>query len=464
MFRCFAAVIILCLFGFLSPAAAQEDLFWAGPTTIDVSENVGTVQLELVFGGMSEGFIEVSTRVAAGSTATSGTDFQGGVETFQWFPGSPTSVRLDVLITDDNLAETQESILIELHALTGALMPAETTVRININDNDGAPELPRVSLVGGLQAHTEVQTVYCYDAQNIMYGCGETLTAEYSALDVRNFRLSVNPALAPGDTLYVLLASAGGIYLNHEVVRLTYLTSLEQGFYVVNDGPAPFGSVSILPSADYAPPQSGDFHEMNLRVFAAEEWNSGNNCASCAITAQISRNPDDCGGSGCGPTTGCEGEDSPVKITGNKSATGDLDLLRRYRDEMLAGSGNGAAVIDLYQDMGQGVVQAFFAAPSLSGDYVNARNSWLPALEDLLDGAGTMVITASMQSDLTTFLDNLAAAGSGDLVGQLTDLRQAAGLDSLTGKTVATAHADFTSGGATPLEATSWGDLKARYR
>jgi hypothetical protein len=69
-----------------------------------------------------------------------------------------------------------------------------------------------------------------------------------------------------------------------------------------------------------------------------------------------------------------------------------------------------------------------------------------------------------MQAQLTGLLDNLAAAAGSELSVQLADLRSAAGLDALVGMTIASANAQFTTGGAAPIESTSWGNLKAQFR
>ena len=146
------------------------------------------------------------------------------------------------------------------------------------------------------------------------------------------------------------------------------------------------------------------------------------------------------------------------------SVQSDIDLMRRYRDEILAISNEGLAISDLYDAMGYGLISAYLSNPNLGGDFAATRNSWFPALINLLDGDGLMPVSSQMQSDLTALLDNLVAAADTELASQLADLRSAADLDALTGKTVSMANAQFTAGGATPVEGTSWGSLKAQFR
>ncbi len=463
MSRKLIAVFVLCLLGQAAPATAQADIFWVSPAIIDVDEGVGSVFIEIAVGGSSEGAINAMVGVAGGSTATAGVDFTGGAASINWAPGLSSAVTLEVVIIDDGELETQEIILIEIYDFSGAPIFGRSTVQININDNDGVIDLPTVALYGNLTSITEVRDLFCYDEQNQITSCGQGLNVKYLATTPKSFRLSISPIPAVGETVPVYLETWGGITLNSNVITLDHTGAVYVDFNVPGDGPTPFGGVRILPNSGYSPPGPNDFHEMKISVDATENW-SPLNCAGCFITAQISNDSDDCGGGSCDETTNCDGGGPPAKSGANKSATSDLDLLRRYRDEMLSGSTDGQATADLYGAMGGGVVKAFFADPTLGQDFVNARNSWLPALTDLLDGAGTMVITAEMQTDLTIFLDKVAAAATGELVTQLADLRQAGGLDSLTGLPVSAAHTGFTSGGATPIEATSWGDLKAQYR
>ncbi len=463
MSRKLIAVIVLCLLGQAAPAAAQADIFWVSPPVIEVDEGVGSVFVEIAVGGVSEGAINAMVGVAGGSTATTGVDFTGGAAAVNWHPGLSSAVTLEVVIIDDGDLEGQESILIEIYDSSGAPITGHSTVQININDNDAVVDLPTVLLYGNLTSIIQVRDLFCYDEQNQIYSCGQGLTVEYPATTPKSFRLSVSPIPELGETVPVYLESWGGITLNSNVVDMDHTGPIYVDFNVPGDGPTPFGGVRVLPNAGYAPPGTNDFHEMKISVDATENW-SPVNCAGCFIAAQISNNSSDCGGGSCGETTDCEDVGVPVKRGGDKSATSDLDLLRRYRDELLAGSSNGQAIIDLYGAMGGGVVKAFFADPTLGQAYVDTRNSWMPALDDLLDGTGFMEITPGMQEDLTVFLDKVAAAATGDLVTQLADLRLAGGLDSLTGVPISSAHTGFTSGGATPIEETSWGNLKAQYR
>ena len=442
---------------------AQPEVYWVGPATIDVSEGIGPFAVQM---GVSEaplGGLFVVADIQAGGTATENVDFTGGSGFLTWGPGETAPVSIQIEILDDALAEPTETFFLVISDADGPLIsPTDYILQINIIDNDGPGGLPQATITDSSGDPGEVGPFYCYDTHGQLFPCGEHMTFRFRANNIGYLEVSLDAAPAVGDTVRIPIESWGAVTLLDSV--LTFVdSSFQTVFYTMTTGHwSGMGGVRLNAPGVIAPPAAGEFHEARIMVDEVEPW-TAQDCAFCMLAVyMMDAEPNPCfAGNYCDFTISCSAGSGG---RGGAKTVTDLDLLRRYRDEILSATSDGQAVTNLYGVMGGGVVQAFLSDPGLGADIVALRNGWLPALSNLLDGDGMMVITPGMQSQLTTLLDNLAAAAGPELVTQLVDLRAAAGLDALAGKTIAMANTQFVAGGATPIEDTSWGSLKALFR
>lgn len=143
-----------------------------------------------------------------------------------------------------------------------------------------------------------------------------------------------------------------------------------------------------------------------------------------------------------------------------------LDVLRRYRDEVLATTSGGQYWINRYRDLSGEVARAVLRKPGLIYDVWRARGPWFDGIAALLAGDGdSFVITPQMESDLTDIVAQVRAQCDpvvDALIGtEVTNL----GLDSMAGKTMTEMQQDVeTAGGLTAVAPMSWGRVKAAFR
>ncbi len=106
--------------------------------TFTVTENGGTATITLTRTGGSTGALTVNV-AATGGTATGGTDF-GPVPATVTFADGQTTATVVIPITDDNLNEPNETVVLTLtNPTNGAVLGAQTTTTLTITDNDPAP-------------------------------------------------------------------------------------------------------------------------------------------------------------------------------------------------------------------------------------------------------------------------------------------------------------------------------------
>ncbi len=115
----------------------------------------------------------------------------------------------------------------------------------------------------------------------------------------------------------------------------------------------------------------------------------------------------------------------------------EVQLLRRLRDERLAASSEGAALIDLYQSLGLDLYRASFAEPGFYSELWRLKDAWMPAVSSLVDGDGSMPISAEMQDRLDAVLLRFEQYGSEALRLAIGVQRVSLQLDRLQGRPVA---------------------------
>ncbi len=446
-----AYLILLSLVGYGSQATAQVHAYWVGAPTQSVSEGAPSVVFNMALSAPANGFTGVHYQIQAGGTATDTEDYVSSSGWLFWEDGQSQAQTVTISIVDDEVAEDDEYFDVEMDDSDGALLTGgDTVLRILIRDDDSGVQ--EVSLAKTNIDPGTVFDMYCPDEQNNLYFCDTTLIAQYQDDETLSVTVKVDPAPVAPDVVNVSLESYGAISLTQTEVSVGSTGYVDVPFTVPSGVPFVAGGVQILTgkaagsvSVRWGVPKIGALFTNRSQII---------DCFNCIghffLTFECTYN--------CGNEIMCADQSS------EKSATSDLDYLRRYRDEILAATPEGLAVASLYVDMSHGLTQALVFDFTLLPIVVAARNDLWPLLQNLVDGDGTMVITAGMQTNLTLLLDRFVAAAPAETATLLTDLRTAAGLDSLTGSTAAAAQASFVSGTNVSTEVISWGHLKTIFR
>jgi hypothetical protein len=147
------------------------------------------------------------------------------------------------------------------------------------------------------------------------------------------------------------------------------------------------------------------------------------------------------------------------KITGE-----DLEILGRYRDEVLAASPGGDYYIALYEDYSADVMAAVVREPTLFHRVAEVQELWVPAIAAQVDGAGaSFIITADMQAALLDLMGKLETHGSPDLAQLVADFRTELDLENIAGNTAADLQ-DALDNNSMPVERSSWSGVKALFK
>lgn len=93
--------------------------------------------------------------------------------------------------------------------------------------------------------------------------------------------------------------------------------------------------------------------------------------------------------------------------------TVDLELIRRFRDEVMQSSYHGARYVDMYYETTPEILFLIaIVQPNLIPQAVTMVELLQPAIRNLLDGDGQQPITAGQINAIQTFLTNLSSAGN----------------------------------------------------
>jgi hypothetical protein len=120
-----------------------------------------------------------------------------------------------------------------------------------------------------------------------------------------------------------------------------------------------------------------------------------------------------------------------------RSAAGDIATLQALRDDVMAATAAGRYYAALYQTLSPAIVEAMVGSPALLVDLFSSADPWIDALETLVTGNGSAVVTAEMAADLNRLFDGFEANGSPALRRTLARERSRLGLDGLAGLTLA---------------------------
>jgi hypothetical protein len=170
----------------------------------------------------------------------------------------------------------------------------------------------------------------------------------------------------------------------------------------------------------------------------------------------------------------CDGYECPDKVVSypgqppviplyDIESAADLEILRRYRDEVLAGSPVGGYYTQLYEDQSLAIMTAILQRPTLIHRVGNVWELWLPAVEAQVDGLGEgFTITGSMQSALLDLMDEIEELADPDLAELVADFRVELDLENVAGTTAADLQEEIETN---PMETerASWGDVKSIY-
>jgi hypothetical protein len=112
--------------------------FSIDPTSLLVDEAAGTLTFDVTLDAPAAGATSVAVNLGTG-TATQGVDFTGWNDTVLNFPaGSVGPLQLSLSVVDDNLPESDETIVIGLASPTGGPGLGDSVLTIVIEDNDYA--------------------------------------------------------------------------------------------------------------------------------------------------------------------------------------------------------------------------------------------------------------------------------------------------------------------------------------
>lgn len=123
--------------------------------------------------------------------------------------------------------------------------------------------------------------------------------------------------------------------------------------------------------------------------------------------------------------------------------TVELDLLRRFRDEVMQPTEIGSHYVDIYYNIPELLYILLIKQPELAPQAVHMVELLQPSLRNVLDGDGNTLITQAQMDSVATFFANLSAAGSESLQQLIDDeLTRLGSLDDYVGLPVRDVLAD----------------------
>jgi hypothetical protein len=144
---------------------------------------------------------------------------------------------------------------------------------------------------------------------------------------------------------------------------------------------------------------------------------------------------------------------------------GAIEVLARYRDEILATTPAGQFYTDLYEQHSPDIMLGIASSPFLIVEITFAKEEWIAALEALVNGSGAQfVVTQEMQDDLLSILQTLEDVGSPELAAMIAFERERLALDSIAGLKMSQFQQRVDNHGPVSVERSSWGRVKGLYR
>ncbi len=419
-------------------------------TQYSVVEQNTNAMVALVISEPPSAAISVYVQIDPG-TATFGDDFVSGTTFTIFEPGVADTVYASIQIYDDSVLEPPETILLSLidgGALYQVGEPSAAVLTIVDDDSQTPP------------AHFEVSDDIPLDPLG-----------------------RLTEATAPGTTVAVdvvidTLPPGGAV--------VWYTSSIDGGLHALEFG----GSTRQTLQVPAAAVSGGDLsatHELRLlnqtnkRVsssnwfvlfaFLADEINgSADYCFACVFAYMYSiMRPADCAPIAdiCGlPCPDKRLDDAETEYpAGDKTFNPgpDLDMLRRYRDEILVPSTVGDYYVQLYHDLSDDLAVAVLQRPALIHRVAEAWDLWLPAVGAEVGGQGdSFLITAEMQAALVGVMNEFAEVGSPELGGAMADFQSALDLANITGLTASDLQTRIEDNSMS-IEPASWGAVKSLF-
>ncbi len=142
-----------------------------------------------------------------------------------------------------------------------------------------------------------------------------------------------------------------------------------------------------------------------------------------------------------------------------------IEVLARYRDEILAATPEGQFYTDLYEQHSFDIELAIASSPFLIIELTFAKEAWIAGLDALVNGTGAQfVVTQEMQDDLLSILQKLEDVGSPALAEMIAFERERLALDSIAGLKMTQFQQRVENQGPVSVEPSSWGRVKGLYR
>ncbi len=108
------------------------------PAAYTLQENGGSVTLTLTRTGGADGAISVSV-ASGGGSAAAGSDYSTLTQTLSWANGDAAAKTVALLVSDDAVDESDETITLTLANATGGATLGTVTASVTIADDDSAP-------------------------------------------------------------------------------------------------------------------------------------------------------------------------------------------------------------------------------------------------------------------------------------------------------------------------------------
>jgi hypothetical protein len=444
-----ASFLIACAAG---GAAAQQPTVRLAQSQYFVVETAGTVVVSVEISGPAEGSVGVGYMTNP-FTAQAGIDYSSRSGFISWTSGDTAPKSISIPIIPDAIPDSGEWFYFSLTTGDGVAVGNPSAVAVYIFDS--AASSARIVVPGGVPASDTGEHIL-----PIPPGSNASVTIQLAALPTSP--VTVQYKVFPDETIHDLVFD--GVQSQTVEIPAPALTA---------DQPAAYRRLVLVP-----PPGKETFAEiLGLGFFGdAISETVGGSCPGCDIAGLfflLNRGPcpHDCNDQWftlcsfyCAANPGAPGCQSPKAPAGDTNT--DLDILRRYRDQILAATPVGQHYTAVVATAARDIARSLVHDPMQLFGIAQGKDAWVSAISAINAGNGAAVqITTQMQADLLGILDRLATAGSPGLASLIAQERTRLQLDSIAGLTGAQFQSRIeTLGQSANSETGSWGALKEKYR
>jgi hypothetical protein len=418
------------LLGCSLPALAQFPTAQFTQDEIVVFEGAGVVELTISISGPGFGGLPIFTQ---DESATAPLDYTAQSSWLMWSAGDTAPKQIQVPIVSDTLSEGEESFLVRLGAGDGVDPGVPATVRVRIVESTAAPQAFFV-LPDGIPLRPDGSAAFAAEG-------GSDLVLTLQLDQFPQSPVAVQYVVEPGGTPQQVL------FADTQSVELT-----------IQSPPADPGDSFVRRTVRILSPSSKFGAEWFEAWYGFLEVFFGEPCSYCGVNLVLAKLGIGTCDEVCAIVYGSECELPPSK-GGVPTA-----ILRRYRDEILAGTPVGQSFIELYETVSPSAVSALLRDPTLPFDIWRAQDDWIAAIASLLDGAGeSAIVSAKMESDLVDLVTRLIALG-GAGTAEVAQILDALTQQPLSGLSMQQLQARIELvGGGVATQQQSWGALKSHY-